>query len=855
MVQAEHLVGGDMTYVCNGNDNYSITLNVYRDCFSSGAPFDPNPPIGIYTGTGVFVGVQYFSFPIIQNLSTIISNDCFMVNTSVCVERGTYSGVINLPPNNTGYYLVYERCCRNGTIVNLSAPDTQGSTYTAFIPPQSLADCNNSPVWNSFPPIGVCLDIPMEFDQSATDPDGDDLVYELCRPYTGGSQFNPAPDPPSGPTFQLVTYGGGYNADFPIDATPELSIDPATGMISGTPTQIGQYVIGLCVKEYRNGILLSETRRDFQFNVTTCPNLNVAAIASQAFNTECNGLAVDFENMSVNASSYLWIFGDGNSSTDFEPSYVYSDPGTYEVMLISDPGQICADTTIQVFSLFEPVNLILNNPQLECSPDPVYDIDLFTTAGAIESAIWDFGGGVGDNSAISPQNVSFAPGSYNLQVDVIDENGCEASAEIPISVPPEPVALIANNNVPCSGYDITFINESENATNFQWDFGLLGTNDQSNENSPIFTYPSAGSYTAELIVSAAGSCPDTVYHTVSVTPAIYADFEIPGGQCFNGNSFDFNAQGTYTSNATLTWTFQNASISTFIGPNPPNVNFQQFGQNMVSLNAFEEGCETNFDGMINVVPNPEADLTYVGDGCEPMAAYFQNLSFGGSQPSYSWNFGDGTSSVGQSPTHVYTNEGLYSVSLWVVSDGDCVDSSYVHYPDLIKVNPSPHAGFYLDAHEVDILDPSVNGTTEFTDPNWGCEFYISDSTFYPGCDFYHEFPSPGTYSIMLIVTNEFGCSDRAVQEVLVTGSLFWAPNALTMDGDGLNDFFHPVVLGAAEYEIEIYDRWGQLMFRSSDPNEAWIPLYAHPGIYVYKALVQEEGSLVHEYLGHFTIIR
>ena len=852
---AEHLVGGDISYECLGNNVYQVTLNVYRDCFSTGAPFDNEAPIGIYNGNGDFVSVTNFIFPSITNLSTIIDDECFTVSTNVCVERGTYVETLTLPPNSSGYYIVYQRCCRNNTIQNLNAPGTQGSTYVAFVPPSDLATCNSSPSWNNFPPIGVCLNIPLDFDHSASDSDGDDLVYELCTPYQGGTQLNPAPNPPNGPPFTNVVYNGGYNAVEPMDAMPGLAIDPATGQLTGIPTQIGQYVIGICVKEYRDGQLLSEVRRDFQFNVTLCPDLNVASIASQVADSQCEGLTVDFVNQSQNANAYLWVFGDGNTSTDFEPTYTYTDPGSYTVMLISDPGQICADTSFQTFNLYNPVEAVIGVPELDCnSGGPLYNMNV-NSSGGIDASFWNFDGGTGEEMTAEPQGVYFEPGTYSINLDFIDENGCESNADVMLTVPLEPVAGITNNNQPCSGLDITFINESEEATNYQWDFGLAGDLDFSFDDSPSFTYPEPGSYTASLIASAPGTCPDTAFFTVEVTPAIFADFEEQDGQCFDGNEFSFAAGGNFGPTAELTWSFQNGSLSSFSGANPPDINFIEPGQNLVSLTAFQEGCETYFESVVNTIPNPQADFTFHGDGCVPMAATFTNLSFGGTNPSYKWNFGDGNTSAGQSPVNVYTQPGIYDVSLMVTSSGECVDSSFVKYNQLIEVNPSPDASFFIDQHQVDILDPTIQVASESNNSLWTCEFFVSDSTNYDLCNFEHEFDSPGSFTVLHIITNEFGCEGRAIQDVLVTGSLFWAPNAITMNGDGLNDFFKPVVLGAEEYQITIYDRWGQIMFNSNDPDLPWVPEYAHPGVYIYKVRLKEAGTLVHDYAGHFTIIR
>ena len=104
----------------------------------------------------------------------------------------------------------------------------------------------------------------------------------------------------------------------------------------------GQYAIGICVSEYRDGVLLSTTMRDFQFNVTLCdPNIQ-SVVAQQAAEQFCIGETMTLTNNSINASSYAWDFGVPGSTSDvsdeYEPTYTWPEPGDYWVTLIVNPG-------------------------------------------------------------------------------------------------------------------------------------------------------------------------------------------------------------------------------------------------------------------------------------------------------------------------------------------------------------------------------------------------------------------------------------------------------------------------------------------------------------------------------------
>ena len=126
-----------------------------------------------------------------------------------------------------------------------------------------------------------------------------------------------------------------------------LAIDSQTGLLTGTPNMLGQFVVGICLDEYRDGNLISSTRRDFQYNVGDCGQ---TASAFFAPDVQCDGLDVDFINGSSNSDSYLWFFDfpdTSATSTQTNPTFSYPDTGLYTVMLVAEPGNACTDTSFQ----------------------------------------------------------------------------------------------------------------------------------------------------------------------------------------------------------------------------------------------------------------------------------------------------------------------------------------------------------------------------------------------------------------------------------------------------------------------------------------------------------------------------
>jgi hypothetical protein len=271
---ASHIIGGDMSYVYTGNDNYHVTLHVYRDCFNGQAPFDNPAYLFAFNTAGNLVQQYTAALGADDTLPLVLG--CADTVPGLCAEQGTYEFDISLPPVAGGYTLVYQRCCRSYTILNVFDPSNQGMTIIATIPDMNAATGNNSPVFNSYPPLAFCIFSQIDIDQSATDADGDSLAYELATAIAGSELAYPQPIPPLPPPYPDIIYASPYSAVSPFDANPPFAINPVTGFLSGTPTTFGIFAIAYRVKEYRGGFMLGTYQREMTiYNVADVATGNV----------------------------------------------------------------------------------------------------------------------------------------------------------------------------------------------------------------------------------------------------------------------------------------------------------------------------------------------------------------------------------------------------------------------------------------------------------------------------------------------------------------------------------------------------------------------------------------------------
>jgi len=415
---ATHIVGGGITYECLGNvpgsnsKRYRFTMKVYRDCLNGQANFDDPAYIGVYRGTFQNTVTLTSVLVPISSVRTVGINkpNCIDDLPNLCLQEATYVWERNLTVSTQSYFIAYQRCCRTNAITNILNPGSTGATYFVEITPAAQQVCNDSPVFNNFPPVVVCNNYPLEVDYSVSDADGDELVYSFCAPYVGGGQNgfgcgSPVPQQSCPPPFNTVNFTvPTYTFDKPMGGDPVVKIDPQTGYISGTPTKNGQFVVGVCIEEYRNGVLLSVSRRDFQFNVAPCAPQVAARVEfdslagpQQYVIKSCSGdKSLTLNNNSFppsNIKNFKWSFDlkNGNTltnSTDFDLTVNFPDYGSYNGTLVLNAGETCSDTAYIRVDVNPSVEVNLGSDLLKC-PDEV--VSLKPTSGLLTNFRWQDG--------------------------------------------------------------------------------------------------------------------------------------------------------------------------------------------------------------------------------------------------------------------------------------------------------------------------------------------------------------------------------------------------------------------------------------------------------------------------------
>jgi len=675
---ATHIVGGELYYESLGGNQYKIILKVYRDCLNGVALFDNPASIGVFNSSGALIDDIRISNPTVSNLPIIVTNPCLQVPPVICTEEGVYEKIVTLNIPNGGLDLVYQRCCRNNIIQNIVTPQDMGSTWVSHIPSPSQATDNNSAHFINVPPLLLCNEDVLVFDHSAIDPDGDVLVYEMCTPLHGADNINPRPQPPNGGPYVDIAWSGGYGVNNQITGTTNLQINSSTGELRCTPTTNGVFVVGICVKEYRNGVLINTTLRDFQFTVVSCSSNIISAVPDQT--VLCDGYTMEFENNSTNSTFYYWNFGDNTTLSDtsllIEPSYTYPDTGNYEVTLIANPGWPCADTSMAIYTVQFPIQATISPVVGQCLDGNNFDFSINGNFTTDVDFSWNFGGNsVPLNSAVqNPSGIVYNTNGVYSIVSSVSDRGCQKDFTQQVEVYEEPVATIIDLDI-CESLTVQTVNSSTSSNTYFWNFGD-GTTlaDTSLLSTPSYTYPATGSYPVTLIANNL-HCSDTATAIYKVKAPMNPVVTINEPfQCLTGNSYNFGLTGDYTNGASFTWGFgspTNTALGSENLESPQNVEYLVIGEHIVSITIEDEGCSRVTTVLVDVKEEPIASFLDV-DTCESLTVNITNQSTIAN--AYEWDFGNGTNSTLESPTVTYSANGIYPVTL-IANNDFCSDTT------------------------------------------------------------------------------------------------------------------------------------------------------------------------------------
>ncbi len=470
-----------------------------------------------------------------------------------------------------------------------------------------------------------------------------------------------------GNDLQLITnISGGSGVYSRYTWSGETSLLSATDIPDPVFSSLirGIYPVSLTVEDNR-GCRASDSIRIFN-------DSPFASFISDAL-PGCSPVKVIFTNESDNAADYLWDFGDGVTSSLENPVHLFSNQSTsvqyFDVRLTAISQHSCVHTTNGYITVYpNPELKISSYPDKACAPA---DVLLSSTPGGFTYA-WDFGDGPGImgnfNIMHTFENETDRDTVFMVQLISTSFFSCEDTAFTRITVHPSPRANFtadpASQMIPDRTVTITNTTPEGN-----WDYTwYFGNDSTSRERDPgQITYPGPDEYMISLVVKSE-HCTDSTWQLVEIVPhPPEADFKPVQPGCM---PLTIHFENTSAFSTSYLWEFGDGAVS-----NKPNPDYTYYepGTYKIKLTAWGDGGKDSYSTIndVWVLPNAYFEIAprivYVND----QAVHFFNLSDNGEI--YVWDFGDGTGSGEMNPTHVYTKDGNYDVTLHVWTENDCYD--------------------------------------------------------------------------------------------------------------------------------------------------------------------------------------
>ena len=464
-------------------------------------------------------------------------------------------------------------------------------------------------------------------------------------------------------------------------------------------------------------------------------------------------------------------------------------------------------------------------------------------------------------------------GTYNCFVT--SDLGCSFDTTITlIAQSPNPSADFTALQA-CEDQPIAFNDNSTSAIGninaWSWNFGDSPANVTTQNTN--HTYTDSGTFNATLIVTTAAGCRDTIQKQIIIHPLPSADFTF-NNVCEGAVAFFSDLSTVNPPDVVQIWTWDFGDGAPFKNNQNTSHLYPATGPYSVELTVTSNfGCKDSVTKTFTVNPVPVVSFTSADtNGCSIFCANMQsnvNLA-GGNVAAYAWDYGvPGATGNTANGSYCYSNstsndavpvQQEFDVSLTVTSDSGCV--STVSKNNYIVVYPNPIAEFSVDAQVVSIVNPGITITnTSHGESTWFWNFgdsltdIISDPL--P-----HVYADTGTYTIKLNIANQYGCLDSTTRVVIIEPDwAFFVPNAFTPNSDNINDVFSGSGYGFIEYQMIIFDRWGNKIYATDNYDKPWDGTAnegkeaAQMDVYVYQINVKDPKRVKHTYMGTVTLVR
>ncbi len=596
----------------------------------------------------------------------------------------------------------------------------------------------------------------------------------------------------------------------------------------------------------------------------------------------CLGETTDFQDLTnvpdgAAINSWDWDFDDGNTATIADPSNTYGSSGQYDVSLVIETGNGCVDSIENMVEISP-----LPTADFTVADDCFYDqLQFQNTSSANSSSFeWDFGDG-NTSTDENPSHNYNSPGVYDVELIIATGASCGDTIEqtaVAYAAPAadftvDPVCL---NNTSAFQENATITPvDGDQINSYEWDFDDGNTSVQQ---SPSHTYMGEGVFDVSLIVTSNYGCKDTANVDAVVWPLPEVDFD-PTDVCLGENSqfsdqTQLSNQFTTNNAANWEWDFDDGNQST--QQNPSHA-YQAAGDYDVELTVTSNnGCVNDNTLTVTVHPTPEASFSGQDlEGCSPICpAVVSTSTVSGTSTliNYEWTLSNGMSQDGGNAEfnecfdNTTGNDLYYGLSLTVTTDQGCTDQT--SESNYIQVYHNPIASFYYTPEDIDVMDPTVSfsNSSSYAD-NYSWTF--GDNQTSTAINPEHVYPNEGQveYDVELIASTDKGCKDTARSVVLVKDRIiFYVPNTFTPDNDKFNELFQPEFTSGfdpQDYNLLIFNRWGEVVFESNDASVGWNGTYGagsdrivKEGTYVWKIDFKETMSdQRHTHTGHVNVLK
>lgn len=434
------------------------------------------------------------------------------------------------------------------------------------------------------------------------------------------------------------------------------------------------------------------------------------------------------------------------------------------------------------------------------------------------------------------KTVSFfgTPGSWSTTNNAMDGGMCNLGMLkirmnfAGVAAGPQPsINGIVNDSSGCVPLKVDFIDTVQNGKKYIWDFGDGSPKFVSTAFNVSHTYNAVGSYRVMLVAIDSTTCniADTAYLTIraGINKAILDFVPAKTGLCTDLSYLFTNTSSASTapfSSKSFIWDFGDGTPRLVSPQNPPvSHTYSGAGTYIVKLVLSDTSFCNSPDSVSKTVrlsPIVKAKFTTPAQGCVPYNAVFDNTSAGGLN--FFWDFGDGTTSNADNPSHLYTSIGSYTVKLYAFDSTSCNKADSTTF--VISVVPIPVSSFTFNP-----APPQENTPTQFTNLSVAATTYLwhfGDGDSSTEVNPVHQFNATGNYNVCLTASNAAGCSDdTCIQVSAVVKALLDVPSAFTPGKFGVNGIVSVKGFGVKEMQWTIYNRLGQKVFESTNPANGW----------------------------------